>query len=102
MSTDRQGCPGARRSKRSLLMRRSREEAARTRERIIAAAAEQFREHGVVATGLADLMKAAGLTHGGVFKHFSSKDELVREGTAATVDQTNSLIRQAREQRAGL
>ena len=83
-------------------MRKSREEAARTRERIIAAAAEEFREHGVVATGLADLMKAAGLTHGGFYKHFASKDELVKEVTAATVDQTTSLIRQVAEKRPGL
>ena len=82
-------------------MRKSREEAARTRERIIAAAAAEFREHGVVATGLADLMKAAGLTHGGFYKHFESKDELVREVTAATVEQTTSLIRQAGEKRPG-
>jgi TetR/AcrR family transcriptional repressor of nem operon len=82
-------------------MRKSREEAVRTRERIIAAAAEEFREHGVVATGLADLMKAAGLTHGGFYKHFTSKDELVREVTAATVNQTTSLIRRAGEKRPG-
>lgn len=81
-------------------MRKSREEAARTRERIIAAAAEEFREHGVVATGLADLMKAAGLTHGGFYKHFASKDELVREVTAATIDQS-PLIRQAGAKRPG-
>jgi TetR/AcrR family transcriptional repressor of nem operon len=81
-------------------MRKSREEAARTRERIIAAAAEQFRAHGVVATGLADVMKAAGLTHGGFYKHFASKDELVREVTAATIDQS-PLIRQAGGKRPG-
>jgi len=81
-------------------MRKSREEATRTRERIIAAAAEEFREHGVVATRLADLMKAAGLTHGGFYKHFASKDELVREVTAATIDQS-PLIRQAGGKRPG-
>jgi TetR/AcrR family transcriptional repressor of nem operon len=48
-------------------MRKSREEAARTRKRIVSAAAAEFRESGVVATGLADLMKAAGLTHGGFY-----------------------------------
>ena len=46
-------------------MRKSREEAAETRKRIVQAAAREFREKGIVATGLADLMKAAGLTHGG-------------------------------------
>jgi len=50
---------------------------------------------------LADLMKAAGLTHGGFYKHFTSKDELVREVTAATVEQTTSLIRRAAQKRPG-
>src|SRR5262245_11456085 len=66
-------------------MRKSREETARTRERIIAAASAEFREHGIVATGLADLMKAAGLSHGGFYKHFNSKDELVKEVAAASI-----------------
>ena len=60
-------------------MRKSREEAAETRKRIVKAAACEFREKGIVATGLADLMKAAGLTHGGFYKHFESKDQLVAE-----------------------
>jgi TetR/AcrR family transcriptional repressor of nem operon len=67
-------------------MRRSREEAAETRKRIVRAAARAFRERGIVATGLADLMKAAGLTHGGFYKHFASKDQLVAEATAAAMD----------------
>ena len=60
-------------------MRKSREEAAQTRRRIVEAAAREFRGRGVVATGLNDLMKAAGLTHGGFYKHFESKDRLVAE-----------------------
>src|SRR5215469_1781589 len=67
-------------------MRKSREEAAETRKRIVQAAARQFREKGISATGLADLMKAAGLTRGGFYKHFASKDQLVVEATAAAVD----------------
>ena len=67
-------------------MRKSREEAAETRKRIVRAAARQFRENGIVATGLADLMKAAGLTHGGFYKHFASKDQLVAEATVAAMD----------------
>ena len=43
------------------------------------AAGSEFRAKGIVATGLADLMKAAGLTHGGFYKHFESKDQLVAE-----------------------
>jgi TetR/AcrR family transcriptional repressor of nem operon len=60
-------------------MRKSREEAAETRKRIVKAAACEFREKGIVATGLADLMKAAGMTHGGFYKHFESKDQLIAE-----------------------
>jgi TetR/AcrR family transcriptional regulator, transcriptional repressor for nem operon len=60
-------------------MRKSKTEAAKTRERIVQAAAAEFREKGIVATGLADLMAAAGLTHGGFYKHFKSKDDLVCE-----------------------
>jgi TetR/AcrR family transcriptional regulator, transcriptional repressor for nem operon len=60
-------------------MRKSKEDAAETRRRIVTAAAGEFREHGIVTTGLADLMKAAGLTHGGFYKHFESKDQVVAE-----------------------
>jgi TetR/AcrR family transcriptional repressor of nem operon len=67
-------------------VRKSREEAAETRKRIVQAAAREFREKGIVATGLADLMKAAGLTRGGFYKHFASKDQLVAEATAAAMD----------------
>ena len=67
-------------------MRKSREEAAQTRRRIVEAASSEFRKSGIVATGLNDLMKAAGLTHGGFYKHFASKDQLVAEATAAALD----------------
>jgi TetR/AcrR family transcriptional repressor of nem operon len=67
-------------------MRKSREEAAQTRRRIVEAASREFRKNGIVATGLNDLMKAAGLTHGGFYKHFASKDQLVAEACADAVD----------------
>ena len=57
-----------------------------TRKRIVTAAAGEFRKHGIVATGLNDLMKAAGLTHGGFYKHFESKDQLVSEACAEAVE----------------
>ena len=60
-------------------MRRSREQTAHTREAIVAAAARRFRSRGIDATGVADLMAEAGLTHGGFYTHFGSKDELVAE-----------------------
>jgi TetR/AcrR family transcriptional repressor of nem operon len=67
-------------------MRKSKAEAKQTRKRIVTAAAGEFREHGIVATGLADLMQAAGLTHGGFYKHFESKDQLVAEACAEAVE----------------
>src|SRR5215467_7831906 len=67
-------------------MRKSREEAAQTRRRIVDTASCEFRKCGIIATGLNDLMKAAGLTHGGFYKHFASKDQLVAEATTAALD----------------
>ena len=57
-------------------MRISREAAAANRDRVVKAAARLFREKGVDAIAVADLMKAAGLTHGGFYNHFESKDAL--------------------------
>jgi len=48
-----------------------------TRERVLVEAAKQIREHGPMGVGVADIMKRAGLTHGGFYAHFKSKDALV-------------------------
>jgi TetR/AcrR family transcriptional repressor of nem operon len=60
-------------------MRRSKADTARTRERIVETASQQFRRHGISDAGLSRLMAAAGLTHGGFYRHFASKDQLVTE-----------------------
>jgi TetR/AcrR family transcriptional regulator, transcriptional repressor for nem operon len=57
-------------------MRITKETAAANRERVLEAAARLFREKGVDGIAVADLMKAAGLTHGGFYNHFESKEEL--------------------------
>ncbi|QEX24637.1 TetR family transcriptional regulator [Hypericibacter adhaerens] len=67
-------------------MRKSKEEAAKTRRRIVKAAATEFRRHGISETGLSELMAAAGLTHGGFYRHFDSKEQLVAEACAAAVE----------------
>ena len=72
-------------------MRKSKQEAAETRRRIVKAAAARFRQNGIGATGLFDLMAAAGLTHGGFYRHFDSKDQIVAEACTAAVD---SLVEQ--------
>src|SRR6187401_2636887 len=60
----------------------SREQAVQNRDRIVEVAAELFRERGFDGIGVADLMKEAGLTHGGFYGHFSSKEELIAEASA--------------------
>jgi len=64
-------------------MRKSKQEAAETRRRIVKAAAAEFRQNGIGGTGLSDLMAAAGLTHGGFYRHFDSKDQIVAEACTA-------------------
>ena len=53
-----------------------------THERIVDAAARAIRRSGYNGTGVADIMKAAGLTHGGFYGHFTSKDDLVAQTLA--------------------
>src|SRR5215475_9034140 len=60
-------------------LRQSREVAAKTRGKIIKVAAGQFRKYGIGGVGVADVMAKAGLTHGGFYKHFASKDALAAE-----------------------
>ncbi len=63
-------------------MKVTREQAARNRERILDTAAQLFRERGFDGIGVADLMKEAGLTHGGFYGHFSSKEDLIAQASA--------------------
>jgi TetR/AcrR family transcriptional repressor of nem operon len=58
-------------------VRSSREDTARHRQEIIDAAARLFREKGVDGVSVPALMQAVGMTHGGFYKHFASKEELV-------------------------
>ena len=51
----------------------------KTHKRIVAIASKRFREKGLTGFGIAELMKEAGLTVGGFYKHFDSRDELVAE-----------------------
>ena len=58
-------------------MRGTRAQTAENRDRIIAAAAQAFRERGFDGIGVAELMRSVGLTHGGFYGHFASKEELM-------------------------
>ncbi|WP_433969358.1 TetR/AcrR family transcriptional regulator [Tunturiibacter gelidiferens] len=66
-------------------MRVSRARAAENRERILDVATRLFRERGIDGIGVADLMKSAGLTHGGFYGHFKSKDDLVAQACGRAV-----------------
>jgi TetR/AcrR family transcriptional repressor of nem operon len=58
-------------------MRNTKAKAIETRDRIIAEAAHQFRARGFAGIGVAELMRGVGLTHGGFYAHFASKEELM-------------------------
>ena len=69
-------------------MKVSKQKMAEHREQILAAAANRFREHGFDGISVADLMKEAGLTHGGFYGHFSSKEELVALASLRAMSET--------------
>src|ERR1700760_1996139 len=70
-----------------LALRTSREATAATKRRILDAAARMLRERGIEATSIADLMQAAGMKHGGFYKHFESKEDLVRQAIASAFEE---------------
>src|ERR1700744_1474316 len=70
-------------------MRHSREEKARSRERIVDAAAKQIRMQGLDGPGVAEIMNAAGMTHGGFYKHFDSRQELIQAAVQKTMKDPN-------------
>ena len=78
-------------------MRRSREEAEETRRAVLAAAARLFRERGIETVSVADIMGSLGLTVGGFYRHFPSKQALVGEAIeAASHEATRDLQERVR------
>lgn len=64
-------------------MRYGKEHKQETHRKVVEAAARRFRKDGIGSTGVVDLMADVGLTHGGFYAHFSSKETLVKEALAA-------------------
>jgi TetR/AcrR family transcriptional regulator, transcriptional repressor for nem operon len=60
----------------------------RTRQLIVKTAAKRFRAEGIAPVGIANLMSTAGLTHGGFYAHFASKEDLVIETCRAAFGET--------------
>lgn len=69
-------------------MRVTKAQAERNRAHIVATASRLFRERGYDGVGVAELMAAAGFTHGGFYKHFRSKADLMAEASASGLSQT--------------
>jgi TetR/AcrR family transcriptional repressor of nem operon len=67
---------------RRFLMKVSRDQMQANRLRILESASRLFREKGFEAVSVAEVMKAAGLTHGGFYGHFESKDDLIAQAVA--------------------
>ncbi|MGW7238591.1 TetR/AcrR family transcriptional regulator [Streptomyces sp. NPDC054804] len=88
-------------------MGHSQAEKAASRERVLRIASRKVRTDGVGRLGIADLMKEAGLTHGGFYKHFASRDDLVTQAAAAALAEGSAKMERAarkndQDARAGL
>src|SRR5258705_9404952 len=80
------------------MMRYSREHKQETPARIVKKASVRLREKGAHGIGVADLMKEAGLTHGGFYAHFDSREALVIEAFAYAMDRGTERWRKLAEQ----
>lgn len=72
-------------------MKVTKAQAEANRVHVVETASQLFRERGFDGVGVADLMAAAGFTHGGFYKHFGSKADLMAESTASGIAQTTAL-----------
>ncbi|MBN8981730.1 MAG: TetR/AcrR family transcriptional regulator [Rhizobiales bacterium] len=79
-------------------MRYSKDHKSETRARIVKNASVLLREKGANGIGVAELMKEAGLTHGGFYAHFDTRDALIGEAFAHAMDQTTRRWRKRAEQ----
>ncbi|WP_295994621.1 TetR/AcrR family transcriptional regulator [Rugamonas sp.] len=80
-------------------MRKSKADTAETRKRIVEMASKVFLTQGLAATGVADIMAAAGLTQGGFYRHFESKEALIAEANGVAIDHLFAMFA---EETAGL
>lgn len=73
-------------------MKVTKAQAEANRAHIVETASQLFRERGFDGVGVADLMAAAGFTHGGFYKQFGSKADLMAETTACGIERTAALV----------
>ena len=80
-----------------ITMRYSPEHKAQNHENILSVAAQSFREHGGEISGIGTVMRKVGLTKGGFYRHFESKDDLLVEAVARAFDEMgNNMLKIAR------
>jgi TetR/AcrR family transcriptional regulator, transcriptional repressor for nem operon len=73
----------------------SQAEKAASHERIVKAASRRIRRDGIDSVSVSELMKQAGLTHGGFYRHFDSRDDLIAEATADALAQGSERVVEA-------
>jgi TetR/AcrR family transcriptional repressor of nem operon len=78
----------------SVTMGHSQTEKTLNHDRIVEVAARRIREVGTEAPGVAEIMAGAGLTHGGFYKHFGSRDELIAQAAEHTYAESEAAARQ--------
>jgi len=82
-------------------MRVSKEKAAQNRQHILTAAARLFREHGIPATGVDSITKEAGLTHGGLYSQFGSKEVIAAEAIRFALAESKRVSQRVAEGKQG-
>ena len=80
-------------------MRKSNKEAAETRRAIVTAAADHIRRTGITETSLAEIMAGAGLTHGGFYKHFRNREQLIAEALVTAGEDAAGLLSEVRAEK---
>src|SRR5690349_3446476 len=83
-------------------MRYGPEQAEKTKARVVKIAAQQMRKRGPDSVGVADVMSRAGLTHGGFYAHFSSKDDLIAAAVGQMFAEAREMYARATEGKEGL
>ena len=73
-------------------MKKSKAETEQTRRRIVAAAADEVRRKGLADANMGEVMSAAGLTHGGFYRHFSNREQLFEEGLKQAMAASGKLM----------
>jgi len=75
-------------------MRYGPEQSEKTKQRVVKIAAAQMRKHGPDKVGVSEVMRRAGLTHGGFYAHFASKDDLIAAAVAQMFEESQARYRE--------